>query len=336
MYAVTQIVNHVSEGLNKRAKTVALFIDFKKAFDSLQYDVLMTKLETSNLHKSTADWIKSYLSNREQRVKANSTLSEYDTTTQGVPQGSILGPLFYIIYANDLVNTIQGSKVALYADDTVIYTTSKNISNALQQIQGDLNNLGDWCTQNGIHINENKTKYVIFGNQINTASTSGNQPLRLLYKGKEIERVTNYCYLGIKLDEKFSFDQHAQQTLNKAAEKIGHLKKLRKSLNQNAALMIYKNMILPIMEYGDIYMHSSTKEYRKKLQTLQNGALRCALNRDARSDTTELHKTANLQKLKQRRKTHLLQHMYQISKFQNFRGWKKRSSGVLTRSSSKK
>ena len=137
------------------------------------------------------------------------------------------------------------------------------------------------------------------------------------------------------LDENLTFDAHVKSVISKVSAKVFQLKKLRQYLTPKSALLIYKNMILPIIEYGDIYLYSASQENRKKLQTLQNKALRCALQKDKYYDTKALHNEAKLQKLKLRRKTHLLLHMYQISQLPNFKGWKSKPK-INTRSSTKK
>ena len=118
----------------------------------------------------------------------------------------------------------------------------------------------------------------------------------------EVERVESFCYLGVHLDEHLKFEKQTNHTIRKVSDKLYQLRKVRQYLTHKAALLIYKNMILPILEYGDIYMTSASKENKKKLQTLQNKALKCALNKQPRYDTKELHKEAKISKLKTRRK----------------------------------
>ena len=336
LHAVTQVVNHVGNNLNKKIRTVAIFIDFKKAFDCLQFPVLITKLSKLGLHQDTVEWLKDYLTNRSQSTIANDTRSPYANITQGVPQGSILGPLLYIIYANDIQDLITKSKFAFYADDTVILSSHKNIVKAFSNAQEDIDRLLSWCTLIGIHINVSKTKYMIFrgGKPVNPTSADG-LPLELDVHQKSLERVSSYPYLGVWLDEQINFNKHASSIIGRTTAKLYQLKKLRYLLNNKAALMIYKNMILPIVEYGNIYMRSTTKENRKKLQTLQNKALKCALKKDNRYNTANLHAEANIERLKVRRDRHTLHHIFQISQSSNFKGWKGRAS-IVTRSNKKK
>ena len=314
--AIHQLTNHININLNNRVPTVAVFIDFRKAFDCLQYPVLLTKLKDLNLDKDTVEWVSSYLSARHQRVMANGTTSGLGMIRQGVPQGSILGPLLYTLYANDIGNIIKKSKFAFYADDTVIYS--------------QLDNLMSWCQSNNIFINPSKTKFMIFSSQ-ELAYTN----IRLAVNNLEIERVPHYNYLGMVLDQHLTFENHTKYTINRVSPKIYQLAKMRKYLTSKAALLVYKNMILPILEYGDIFLSSATCENRKKLQRLQNKALKCALATDKTYSTNRLHIEAKLLKLKHRRKIHLLLNMHKLSHMPNFKGWKHRT-GTRTRSSKKK
>ena len=330
MQAISQLLGHVNSSMNVGSSTVALFIDFKKAFDCLQYPVLLSKVKALNFSNQVIDWLGSYLSNQSQTITANGGRSTPLTVKQGVPQGSILGPLLYLVYANDIAGAITKSKFTLYADDTVIYSSSKNINRAIANIQHDLNELTNWCKTNSIFINPNKTKYIIFSNQKITQTLS-----QLTVDDTNINQVSQFTYLGVTLDQHLTFKNHAQQTINKVSAKVYQLKKMRKLLSNKAALLIYKNMILPILEYGDIFLTSAPKELKGRLQKLQNKALKCALNKDKRYSTNALHKEAKLLKLNHRRKLHLIEHYFRLSRMQNFKEWKKRPK-IGTRSSKKK
>ena len=127
-----------------------------------------------------------------------------------------------------------------------------------------------------------------------TEEVTQNLTRKLRINNAEIQRTDKYTYLGVVLDERMSFELHAKNVINRVSTKVYQLKKVRKFLSKRAALMVYKNMILSIVEYWDIYLYSATKDSRKKLQTMQNIALRCALLKDSRYNTTDLHAEAKL------------------------------------------
>ena len=162
----------------------------------------------------------------------------------------------------------------------------------------------------------------------------GNQNLGIDIDGSPVQRVESYCYLGIQLDKRLNFNKHANNTINRVADKVYQLRKLRYLLTNKADLLIYKNMILPILETGISISLPPLKKTEKKLQIIQNKALKCALQKENRYSMTDLHNDARLSMLKLRRKYHLLLHIYQISHNKNFKGWKK--SVIRTRSSKKK
>ena len=333
LHAVTYVVNN---NINKKIKTVAVFIDFRKAFDCLQFPQLMEKLSQLHLHHNTISWLRNYLTGRTQSTLVNGTRSPEADITQGVPQGSIIGPLLYIIYANDIPNVIKHSKFAFYADDTVLLASHKNMHTAFANIQKDLDNLWSWCESNGIFINTSKTEYMIFrGRKPVSPIALDGRPLSLSIQKNCIDRVSCYSYLGIWLDEQLNFNRHASSIVSRTSYKIHQLRKIRHFINSKAALLVYKNMILPVVEYGDIYLSSVSKESQKKMQTLQNRAIKCALSKEKRFSTKMLHTEAKLELLKVRRKYHMLQHVFKTSQLSGFKGWK-RSSIIKTRSSKRR
>ena len=135
---------------------------------------------------------------------------------------------------------------------------------------------------------------MVFGSKSKLADA---RDLSLTIENTNLERAVNYTYLGITLDEQLNYEQHAGNTIRRVSDKIYQLRKLRSFLNNKAALLVYKNMILPILEYGDVFFSSTILKTRKKLQTLQNQGLKCALNKDRLFNTNLLHSEAKLQKL---------------------------------------
>ena len=176
-------------------------------------------------------------------------------------------------------------------------------------MQADLNALTRWCGKNGIFINTQKTKYMVFGSKLRLAKPDINT-IRLKANRQTINRVHSYCYLGITLDEQINYEQHAQGTLSRVRNKLSQLKTMKYFLTKQAALMVYKNMILPILEYGDILLSSLSSCTRKRMQIMQNKALRMIFDKDRRESKKTLHKEASLDELKVRRKLHTLQFIF--------------------------
>ena len=147
--------------------TGAIYIDLKKAFDTIDHNLLLAKLRQYGIDSQPLRWIDSYLKDRHQRVEINGVLSSPAIIQSGVPQGSIMGSLLFILYINDLPVCINFSKVMLYADDTVLYYAAKTAAELEMILSLDLNNVAMWMTQNELFLNTKKTEYVIYGTRQN-------------------------------------------------------------------------------------------------------------------------------------------------------------------------
>ena len=146
--------------------------------------------------------------------------------------------------------------------------------------------------KNKLTLNTDKTKFMVIGNQTCRDKLGD---VELKFGKKSIARVTSYTYLGVKLDQGLKYDLHLKAIVQRVTDKIAYLRRIRQFINSKAALNIYKNMILPILEYGDVLLVSANSNLRKKLQTLQNKALKCALGLDPLTDTEEVHALATFQ-----------------------------------------
>ena len=307
IHSVAQLSDYISKKMDSRTPTLAAYVDFKKAFDCVQHPVLLARLSNMGVGSSIIKWVESYLSNREQKVLANNCMSPSQVITQGVPQGSVLGPLFYIIYANDLSRIVNNCEIALYADDTVLFTADEFFGISVRKLQADLDALNVWCYENGIMANTDKTKVMVFGSQ---AVQRKIPQFEVQLDGTPLQKVSMYKYLGVTLDAGLTFNHQVGKTICSVTAKLKQFQRMRNFLNTNAALMVYKNMLLPILEYGDVFFSSASCLNKKRLQILQNKGLRCALNKGIEESITELHSEANLLQLKYRREQHMLNFMY--------------------------
>ena len=328
--AVYQLLERININMDRGLPTLVTYIDFKKAFDCVQFDVLLSKLDKLGLDETITGWIRNYLTNRQQKVVANGKTSGACKIKQGVPQGSILGPLLYLIYANDLQKEIKKCGYSFYADDTALYSTIGNFDKAAKNMQKNLTAINRWCVKNGIHMNVNKTKYMVFGSKSVLECV---KDISLKIGVHKIEKVMSYSYLGITLDPSLNFEKHVCKVVSMVSAKIKQLKRMRMFLNIKAAMLVYKNMILPILEYGNIFITAASKENRRKMQTLQNRALKVIHQVDRYYETDLIHDGSNLLKLRYRREQHLLQFMYTKRNDQSLR--KPRRKGVITRAGTK-
>ena len=307
---VAKLTDEIFMKWNESCCTLATFVDFRKAFDTVNHGILLQKLYKYGISGNTHKWIKNYLSNRNQCVVANGTVSNKLPIVCGVPQGSVLGPLLFLIYINDIGNRIAHSTVRLYADDAVVYTSAESINETHIKLQSDLANIDVWCRRNQLTVNTSKTKCMLFGSK---RFLDVRMLPKITLSGNIIQFVENFKYLGVILDNKLNFRLHAQNIYKLASHKIYVLLKIRPYITEKVASRIYKTKILPYIDYGDIFYMSTTNEVLDKLDKLQYRALRICLGTTYRTPRVELIQRTQIPLLKYRRMAHLRNFMYKRS-----------------------
>ena len=307
IHTIANFTDDIMLQLNSNNYTIAAFVDFKKAFDTVDHGILLKKLSHYGIGLDTMALITNYLTGRKQRCTTNGITSQELCIECGVPQGSIMGPLLFLLYINDLHTAFDCCKYYLYADDTVLYMSDTDEEIAHAGLQHDLHGLNRWCSLNKITINTKKTKSMLFGtnNRLKKA-----KKLDLKIGGDSIHYVKNFNYLGVKLDCKLTFESHALESMRLVSHKIYMLSQIRNFVTTHQALTIYKSKILPYFDYGDIFYINTYGRTRTKLQRLQNRGLKLCLGHNARYDTDLLHYEAKVPKLEPRRACHITNFVY--------------------------
>jgi hypothetical protein len=248
--ATLELVDRINADLDKKGMSLAVFKDLSKAFDTLDHSILMHKLNYYGISGVELSWFKSYLSNRKQFVEMDGTRSDLLTITTGVPQGSILGPILFLIYINDVTKASSYFKFILYADDTSLYNNLRmNISpgdDPVNIIDSELNKIYDWLAVNKLSLNIKKTKYMIF----HRPNVKVPDNIKLVINGIELERVANFNFLGININENLSWKPHVTKTSNKISRYIGILNKLKRFLPQYILKTLYLSMVQSQLIYG--------------------------------------------------------------------------------------
>ena len=214
------------------------------------------------------DFLKSYLSNKKQFVNTNGLNSANSDITYGVPQGSVLGPLFFNIYANEISSLNLGLDVIQYADDTVLVCSGKVLAELSNKSNNALQIFRDWCCFNKLALNINKTKYMLF-----SPVTCHVQPV-LSIGGTDLERVNEYKYLGILIDDKLKFNNHINVIKTKISRLGGITFKIGKFLSVEAARNFYYAMVQSIISYNIVFWGASSKTLLNELQRKQNVVVR--------------------------------------------------------------
>ena len=192
----------------------------------------------------------------------------------GVPQGSILGPIFFICYIDDIVDVCRNSKILLYADDTVMYKkiSDENCFLDMHDFQQDVNRLINWCHVNRLSINVKKTKLVFHPYMANIINDVHD---KIKISGESVHYVNSYLYLGVDIDNQLTFKTYFTNVCKKIFYKLSLLRRIRYMITAKAALDITKTMFCSIIDYGNIFLSSCPENDLKDIQTLQNHALRC-------------------------------------------------------------
>ena len=248
--AVTLFTDLIRKEADGGKATGAIFIDLSKAFDTISHSVLLEKLSRYGIQDNELNWFTDYLFLRNQIVQFKGVLSEPNPVFTGVPQGSILGPLLFLIHFNDVHKSLRYSKIITYADDSVIFTSSKDLDAIQHNLSEDINSLASWFRDNELIINlkKGKTEVMLFGTAKRLSGFDGKE-LNLSVNGSRIDTTTIYKYLGVYLDPTLNLDMHFYKTYKKAAGRVNLLRRIRSNTDTLSAERIYRAMIMPIFTY---------------------------------------------------------------------------------------
>ena len=281
--AVTLFVDAIRKEVDNGKLVGSVFIDLSKAFDTIGHSNLLSKLPSYGINSTELDWLTSYLFSRYQYVQINDKISEKMPIFCGVPQGSILGPLLFLIFFNDFYEKLMVSKVVKFADDTVIYYASSNFHDIEKKLNEDIEAIKSYFDENDliINLNKGKTECMLFG----TAKRIANSPrnLNLFYGTINIVVTESYKYLGILLDPGLTFNHHFNKVYKKAAARINLLKKLRPILSIAAAEVVVKSVILPTVTYCGIINLSITNTQRQRYNSLESRATKIVYDNEENS-----------------------------------------------------
>ena len=306
--AVFNVVKDLFDARDDKKITATCFIDFCKAFDSVHHPTLIRKICALNIHRKLKKWLMEYLAHRSHCTIANGKKSPSEPVNFGVPQGSILGPLLFILFINDMSDCFQNCKYTMYADDVVMYVSADSHAEASRLLQEDIDRVGSWCLANGMTVNSQKSMCMFFGSD-GMLWNSGDPVISL--NGVVLPTCDSYPYLGVELDQRLSLTPQINKVKKCLGNKIYKLSKLRKNMTKKISLEIYKVMIAPTLEYCSFYTACATSGELIKLQRMQNHALRICLRTGIRvTSVADLHTQSEVQLLDRKRKIQLLMIMW--------------------------
>ena len=291
--AVLSLIEYLYDALNNKEIAINVFVDFRKAFDTINHVLLFKKLELYGIRGLPLDLLRSYFSNRSQRVRIGTSLSSTASLGIGLPQGSILGPILFLLFINDLPNFSNIINTVLYADDTTLSIRGKSDLNLINNCNDQLKLFHSWSISNRLTINTDKTYYLIVTN------LKLNHDLPGLTIGlDQIQSKSSEKFLGVVVDEGLKFDSHLSMLCGKVSRSVGVLSRLRPYLPLNTMISLYYTFIYPYLIYCNLIWGNTFETHLKPLQILQKKALRYINNAPYNSHTNELFYNNRILKLK--------------------------------------
>jgi len=241
-----RVMDHWTSILDQGGEIDTIYTDFMKAFDKVPHKRLIYKLEKYGISKQTCKWVQNFLTNRKQRVQVYGSYSQWHDVTSGIPQGSVLGPILFVVFINDLPKCVNSS-VFMFADDTKIY---REISTKNDQLilQDDLNKLFEWSNKWLLKFHPDKCKIL----QISTKTPEIRSYTMPKYEGGlvSLERVENEKDVGVTINSKLKFDEHIQNQVNKANKMMGLIRRSFKFLDFRSFRLLFKSIVRPHLEYA--------------------------------------------------------------------------------------
>ena len=291
--ALAEITDRLKNVMDDKELSCGIFIDLTKAFDTVDHNILLRKMFSYGIRGNVHNLFKSYLSNRQQYVRVNNANSDLKPVKCGVPQGSVLGPLLFIIYINDLANSCKDGLFRIFADDTGIFCHSNDLKTLIKKAEQIIGNVNKWFTANKLTLNVDKTSFIIFRSKRNTIN---NLPDTIGYDNIVINRESKIKYLGLTLNEHLSWDIHTNEICNKLKSLFPLFYNIRQYLDKENVRNIYYTMIYSRIKYGSIITGQTTNDNINRIQTMQNRLLKVLLYKNFYFSTNKLHNELSILK----------------------------------------
>ena len=310
--ALIEIVNNIKTAIDNNKFVCGIFLDLTKAFDTVDHQILLDKLHHYGVRGQTNNLFKSYLSNRKQFVKIGNSESSHLSINCGVPQGSVLGPLLFLIYINDIANLSPLGNIRLFADDTNVFVEHENLEQLYENAKIILEYLYQWFKDNKLTVNAKKSSFTIFTTSHIRNNT--NFPDSIAVNNESILISNSTKYLGITIDQELSWKDHVQELCNGLKGMFSVFYNIRAYLTIDHVKTIYYALIYSRVKYGLSVYGTANRGLIDKIQVLQNQLLKVLTGKPYRYCTNKLHNELKLLKIEDLYKQAILTFVH---KFQN-------------------
>ncbi|PJE77717.1 hypothetical protein CI610_03355 [invertebrate metagenome] len=305
VHQLIEIYHNICCSLEEKKHACLIFCDISKAFDRVWHKGLLIKLEAYGIRGDLLEWLKNYISDRQQQVIVKNVYSNTGYTTAGVPQGSVLGPLLFLIYINDIVDNMN-SISRLFADDTSLMYSSSSLLDIQRSLNNDLQKLNKWSQDWLTKFNPQKTDVLLITNSKNIP------PLNLTFGEETLKLVGNHRHLGVTFSSDAKWSLHIAEIIKTCMKKVSVLRKFKFLLSRKTLLRIYRVFVLPVLEYACEVWDGCSLADVNKLEQVQLEAARIITGMPSFSSKQSLYKESQLQPLSERRKFRKLSMMYKL------------------------
>ena len=306
--ALIKVVDDILDGIDDSEATLLVLLDFSKAFDTVHHRLLLEKLSILGFQDDALEWVKSYLSDRKQQVKTENGVSDFINLNNGVPQGSILGPLLFTVMVLDVRQHINFASHHSYADDLQLYKSfqPENVNDAIISMNVDLKNISEYCHNSALKINEEKCFFTIIGSHKTLAKIPHMPHVDLTINKIPIERVFEVRNLGITFDEVLSWRRQVSRSIQKAMGNFITISRYKKFLTKESKIILVESVILSMFNFGNTLQLNIGHQLQTKIQRVQNLCLKFIFNVKKKSvvDYDELRRNLNMLDMNQRRVLH--------------------------------
>ena len=309
--ALLDCTNDWYMNLDRKMFNLVVLIDLKKAFDTVDHQILLKKLELYGIKGQALSFLESYLSNRNQKCQIQGSVSSEKLIKCGVPQGSILGPLFFLLYINDLPQCLDKTKPRLFADDTNLTVSGDSITDLETAVNSDLEKLRKWIIANKLSLNVAKTEFMLIGSKQMIKNISILQ-LNVKIENESIKQVYESKTLGVTIDQHLSWKTNTENICKKITSGISALRRLKEFADKQTLLSVYNAIVRPYFDYCCEVWDVFGETQSKRLQKLQNRAARIILNMSNDIDHSVALQALGWKPLKTERKKRKAKIMYKL------------------------